>query len=173
VDTDGWELVTAGESSHPWYRMPDPSPKEGVIRVEFVNDLPWDYKVSLDNSLLKDIDSKEMSDKLVAELLDSAPISEKTFILESGTSETKFIGPHGTCFLFRSQTENFGYSAIDSMCCIEEGYTYRMTFVDIMDYASKYDVIPDRPMEKSTPGFELVTGFFALLLVFLNRGVNR
>ena len=160
AETDGWEMLPDSKASHPWERVPAESSELGVIEVVFVNDLPWDYTVSFDEYTLENIDS--------------ATLSEKTFILASGIPEIRYFEPGFHAFSFKSHTdrEHFGYSAIDSIR-FEEGYRYRMTFVDTMGMATKEGVHNDKPMEKSAPGFSLILALSSIAALLVLRRVMK
>ncbi|KUG21359.1 hypothetical protein ASZ90_008885 [hydrocarbon metagenome] len=153
---DGWELLPESRQSHPWERMPDESSEERAVKVEFVNDLPWNYTVSLDECTL--------------EAIDSATPSGNTFILASGIPETRYLEPGFHSFVFKSHTDwvAFGYSASDSIR-FEEGYTYRMTFLDPGGYSSKHGVETSHPPERSIPASGWEAGILAVVFVLLIR----
>jgi hypothetical protein len=160
LETGEWEILPDSKASHPWERAPEVPSGSGIVEVIFVNDLPWDYTVSFDEYTLENIDS--------------ATLSEKTFILESGKPEIRYFVPGFHAFSFKSHTdwEHFGYSAIDSVR-FEEGYRYRMTFVDTMGIASKEGVNIDKPMEKSAPGFSLILGLLSIAALLVLRRVIK
>lgn len=159
LDECAWEKISESETKT-WERMPDDTPPGGFVEVTIVNDLPWDYSVSFDEYSLEEIDS--------------AVPSENTFIAASGSQETGSYTSSFHAYVFKSHTpwEHFGYSASDSIR-FEDGYRYRLTFVDGGGYASKTDV-GTMPPGNSTPGFGLVPGLCALgVLLILGKRAHR